>query len=221
MVSLATIRVLCRIFTMKYFPLCLLALIVTLPGCLRKKAATPSTVVATSKNVDKKGARKRVYDEELGAFVLEDDADFDVFNQPAENTKSVAEANDELAWEQIEAANEDVEVINFNYDSTEILPTEQPKIAKNASYIKQELAKKPQANVAVSGHSCKLAKSEMYNNNIAQRRAEKLAKEYQKQGVPATKIKAVGRGATQPVETRDGETFQKVNRRAETSVVVA
>lgn len=220
MVSLATIRVLCRIFIMKYFPLCLLALIVTLPGCLRrKKAATPTTVVAATKNVDKKGARKRVYDEELGAFVLEDDADFDVFNQPEEGKMAVAEANDELAWEQIEAANEDVEVINFNYDSTEILPSEQPKVAKNAAYIKQELAKKPQANVAVCGHSCKLAKSEMYNNNIAQRRAEKLAKEYQKQGVPAKKIKAVGRGATQPVETRDGETFQKVNRRAETSVI--
>lgn len=201
---------------MKHFSLCLLALVVLVPGCIRRTKKNDTIVVQTSKQGKKE--RKRVYDEELGAFVLEDDAEYDIFNQEPNGKAQSKEAADELAWEQLENASEQ-EIVRFDYDSAMIKQEELKKIEKNAQRLKEKLVKKPQATITVVGHSCKMAKSEIYNNNIAQRRAEKVAKAYQQFGIPAKNIKAVGRGATMPLDEAAGEEHQRVNRRVETAVM--
>lgn len=206
-----------EVLVMKYVSLCLLALVLVTPGCLRRKKTDKVSVHSDARQGKKE--RKRVYDEELGAFVLEDDAEYDIFNQEP-TTKEDAKRRDELAWEHLQQADEE-DVVRFGYDSTAVKPEEMPKIERNVARLKERLAQDPHATVTVVGHSCKITKSERYNDMIAQRRAENLAKEYRKRGIPAKNIKAVGRGATLLVDENPGEEHQKVNRRAETVIVRA
>ncbi|HJM69224.1 MAG TPA: OmpA family protein [Candidatus Babeliales bacterium] len=159
------------------------------------------------------------YDDQIGAFVLEDDADFDIFGDDATaETKQLQAEADQFAWQELEDFDqEDGHVVQFEYDSEEIQPSERHKVKKNAKEAKQAIS--AGATVLVEGHSCLISHTEVYNTALSQRRGENVAREYQKAGIPRKKMKVVGRGASKAICFDDDKQAQSVNRRAETKFV--
>lgn len=185
-----------------YLPILLL-----FSSCIKKKQQNSASSATTSKM----GSAK--FDGDVEEFVLEDDSDGNVF----ENNGSVDA--DALDLEDVTLDGSDNEVVQFEFDRTDVKPEEHSKIERNSEVVKKTLSKNPNAKVVVDGHSCKIAKSETYNYMISQERADKVANEYAKTGISKDKIKAVGHGDTVRLTNADGKKAQAINRRAETKVI--
>ncbi len=196
----------------------LLVLAVFLNGCIFKKKdrSARSAELGRSKNGE--------FVQAGGTYVFSDDADEfrleDEGNDPFSNGQDYLGDQDDFQWDNIVYDNDAGEVIQFDFDDTAIKPSEKSKISHNAELAKQELNSNPKSTVAVKGHSCKIAKSELYNHAVSQERAEHVAQEYTKKGVPREKISPVGYGATELLTDEDGRDAQSVNRRVETDFVV-
>ena len=203
---------------MKKYILVGILIMLGLGGCGKQQTAKgPSKHRAGE--VDNQSHRVSKYDEDIGAFVLEDDADFDIFGDDAgvagENQPS--QSGDPFSWHSLDDADcEDGQTVYFDYDSDELQPSERSKVRKNAKEAKQSIS--AGATVLIEGHSCLISHSEVYNTALSQRRAERIAKEYQKLGVPRKVMKVVGRGASKAVCFDDNKDAQSVNRRVETKL---
>ncbi len=82
----------------------------------------------------------------------------------------------------------------FEFDRTE-LRMPQPRLDEIASALKQN----PQINdVTITGHTDRLG-SDAYNQELSQRRAEKVKQYLAAKGVEPRRLEAVGRGESQPV----------------------
>lgn len=198
-----------------------LLLIILLPGCLNlkqkkraaKKLGTNEKIILTNK-------KNKKIDQEID-FILEDDlADTDPF-LVKNKTNNKLTAADEIAWEK--STDYDLEQhgkkVFFEYDKTNLRPSEELSIKENVSLIKNRLSKNPDLTVLVEGHSCLISKNEEYNHMISQERANKIAKAYQNRGIPAANIKSVGRGATEVISSIMTEEQQSQNRRVETIIL--
>lgn len=197
---------------MKKFALTLLIVGFGIPGCAKKKnkIVQPDKQTIVKNNYEKRKGTK-TFSEDAEEFILEDDAEFNVFE--SENGAQP----DSFSWEELdESEDEQVEIVQFDYDSTKIKDSERQKIQRNSKVIQEHLKGNDKAKVAVRGHSCKIAKNKDYNYAISQERAEKLKKAYEERGVPAEKVKAVGYGSSVLLTDKDGVDAQAVNRRAET-----
>lgn len=187
-------------------------LLCAFPACLKKKTALESTTEMTkSNNWQKTG--NATFDEDAQEFYLEDDSE-DVFDEK----KNSRMAND-LDLVELDLDEDNGEVVQFQFDKTEVRAEEAPKIERNAEHVKDVLKDNKNACVVVDGHSCKIAKSKSYNYMISQERANNVAKSYQEQGVTSDKIKCVGHGDSQPVTNAAGKEGQAPNRRVETHFV--
>lgn len=198
----------------KIFVLVLL-LSVAVPGCSKKKTIVNGK---TTKVQNVQGIKSgKTLSEDADEFVLEDEAGFNVFEDDSKKQVETDSKND-LSWDEL---NEDVdknERVQFGYDKSVIEPNEKAKITRNAKKIKSKLAKDANVKVVVKGHSCKIAKNKEYNYVLSQERAEKVRNEYEQEGVPASNLKSVGYGATNPLTDEDGMEAQAINRRAETVI---
>ena len=192
--------------------LILLSLLILTPGCLKKKVNALKNKVSTvfyGKNKHKFSA------EELDEFVLEIENDGDdMFN----STNSSQEDKD-FSWRELEP-DQEYDKVQFEFDSSEIRPSEAAKIRKNARQVKKELKGRTKTKVSVRGHSCKIAKNQDWNYVLSQERAQKVADVYKKEGIPADKIKAVGYGSSLLLTDAHGIEAQAPNRRVETVLVV-
>lgn len=186
-----------------YLPILLL-----FSSCIKKKQQNSASSATTSRAVGSANFENGVEE-----FILEDDSDGNVF----ENNGSVDA--DALDLEDVTLDGSDNEVVQFEFDRTDVSPEEHSKIDRNSEVVKKTLSKNPNAKVVVDGHSCKIAKSETYNYMISQERADKVANEYAKTGISKDKIKAVGHGDTVRLTNADGKKAQAINRRAETKVI--
>ncbi len=194
-------------------------LAVFLGGCFKKKVET-NPKQAHHKNKNASGE----FVQEGGTYIFSDDADEfaldeDSGDQFAENAGYVND-KDDFQWDNIVYDTDAGEVIQFDFDDTAVKPAEKAKIRHNVELAKQELQTNPKSRVAVKGHSCKIAKSELYNRAISQERAENVAKEYAKGGVPREKVSAVGFGASELLTDEDGREAQSPNRRVETDFII-
>lgn len=180
------------------------------PGCLKKQANNLKNKVS---NVFKGKDKNKFKSENLDEFVLEIEGDNDIFD-----TKSTTQEDKEFSWKEI-APDKEFGKVQFEFDSSEIRPSEKAKIKKNAAQIKKEIKGKDNAKVSVRGHSCKIAKNQEYNYVLSQERAQKVADQYKKEGIPADKIKAVGYGSSLLLTDEDGIEAQSPNRRSETVLI--
>lgn len=199
--------------TVKKFGFLVIIALVLITGC-GKRSSGPS--MADNAGMSHKMSK---YDESIGAFVLEDDSDFDLFGDQGPEAEQKKEAEiDQFAWQELEDLDqEEGHIVYFDYDSEDILPSERSKLKKNAKEAKQAVS--AGATVLVEGHSCLIAHSEVYNTALSQRRAERVAREYTRLGVPRGKMKVVGRGASRAVCFDEEREAQAVNRRVETKMV--
>ena len=192
---------------------------ICLSGCFKKKIDTKPK----QGNHEHKGISGE-FVQEGGTYVLSDDVDEfvldeDSIDQFADNQDPLAD-KDDFQWDHIVYDTDAGETIQFDFDETKVKPSEKNKIAHNVELVKQELETNPKSKVAVKGHACKIAKSEIYNHAISQARAEQVAKEYANSGVPREKMSAVGFGSSEPLTDEDGREAQAPNRRVETDFIL-
>jgi peptidoglycan-associated lipoprotein len=110
--------------------------------------------------------------------------------------------------------NEDAErfkadTIYFDFDSATIKPSEESKLQELASYFKN--------NTKVEGliiqGNCDKRGTEKYNLSLGERRALAAREYLANLGVNPQRLKTVTFGASRPVDTGDGESAWKKNRR--------
>lgn len=180
-----------------------------LPSCVRKKG---EKVAHKTHKYEEKG-RTGTYDEDLGAFVLEDEADYDLFEEATDKKGAKKEPiDDSWAWEELDEG-QPTEKIYFDFNESKIKKDQLPLIRYDADLAK--MACDDGAEVYVEGHSCLITRSQMYNQALSQRRANAVKKELVKFGVPQKCLKAVGHGTAFLITKADGKDAQAPNRRVE------
>lgn len=195
----------------KAFALILL-ISITLPACFRKKCniITTKKVTATSKN------QGQIFSEDADEFILEDDSNVNVFE--ADNQDQLSD--EDIALDELqEKPQECGKTIQFDYNSSTIRPEQKAKLNQNAKMLKNKLRNDKTAKIVCKGHSCKIAKNKEYNYTLSQERAHKIAKIYEKEGISANQIKAVGFGDSNRITESEGIEGQAPNRRVETELL--
>jgi outer membrane protein OmpA-like peptidoglycan-associated protein len=90
--------------------------------------------------------------------------------------------------------------------------------AQNLHYLAASLEKYPNTDLLIVGHTDAVGTGE-YNQSLSQRRAAAAANFLASQGVILTRLRAVGRGETEPIATNDTEAGRQLNRRVEIAIV--
>lgn len=212
---------------MKKLLILMLLSIALVPGCGKKKIqeVKPKPTVVQVEDPKEREKNKTSIDE-ADEFVLEEDekeniADktgVNVFEEQKEQKPSSEEMKQDASWAELDVDenSQKTDVIQFDFDKSNVKPSEDEKITKNVKMIKEKLAENKDAKVVVEGHSCKIAKNEDHNYALSQERAAKVKRIYVKRGVPSEKIKAVGMGTSKLLTNAEGREAQSINRRVET-----
>ena len=209
---------------MKKYPILAVLLLFIMPGCFNKKAVKSVEHQVEQSEPAQELVKGYTVSGDADEFVLEEDIDQDIFDDSAESGANVAAAevsgnNSDFDTDDIAYDNQSLDPIQFDFDSGKIRPTEVNKISNNARILKNELDADANLRVIVKGHACKIAKCELHNRAVSQKRAYNVANEYIKQGVPKKSISTIGFGASQLLTNEDGMEAQSINRRAETELV--
>lgn len=189
---------------MKNRLLLVFAALVLVPGCGNKKK---NTADATARDYKATGS-KSVFDEDVEAFVLEDDQ-----NPFASGTNdSVKLAEDGSLWNPSDRQG-DFEAIYFDFNRFNIRPDQKAVLDRNTDKIKTETD--AGKTVMLEGHACTAGGSAKYNMTLSEKRAQ-TAKDYlTKKGISAHSLKTVGRGSEMCKIVGGNEEQQAPNRRVE------
>lgn len=101
----------------------------------------------------------------------------------------------------------------FGFDSAEL----QSAARENLSKLSSSLKSYPDSDVLILGHTDSSG-SDSYNQTLSERRAN-AAKDYMVSlGISANRIKSVGKGEAEPIETNDTDAGRESNRRIEVAI---
>ena len=100
--------------------------------------------------------------------------------------------------------------VSFDFDSAAIKPAFRPTLDKVAEVIKRY----DRTVVHIIGHTDSIG-SEAYNQALSERRARSVMEYFISQGVDASRLRAEGRGETEPRASNDTEAGRQLNRRVE------
>ncbi len=101
----------------------------------------------------------------------------------------------------------------FDFDSDVVKPT----AAQNLRSLAQSLDKYPNTDVLIVGHTDATG-SDSYNMSLSERRAQSAQLFLVREGVNNSRLRATGRGETEPIASNDTETGQAQNRRVEIAI---
>lgn len=90
--------------------------------------------------------------------------------------------------------------------------------AQNLGNLAASLNKYPNTDLLIVGHTDAVGTGD-YNQGLSQRRATAAANYLASQGVGAARLRALGRGETEPLATNDTEAGRQLNRRVEIAIV--
>lgn len=213
---------------MKKFIVCCLLLSIAVPACVHKKGDHKGLDKTKTHVKDANIGQAPTYDEEVGAFVLEDDVDHDLFDSASDAKKKTTvkkeavtqsgDLDDSWAWQELDEE-QPTEVIHFDYDHADIRKDQEQLVRYDARLAK--LACEDGATIVIEGHSCLITRSQIYNQALSQRRADTIKREFVRLGVPAKCLKAVGRGTSMVITRADGKQAQAPNRRVEVKFIYA
>ncbi len=177
----------------KSFLFALIIAAITIGGCGGGKKAQPDeTSKSRAKNYELKTAQSSVFDEDIEAFVLEEDDMFGGFKDEASLVQNSTQGLP-FTWENAhEDGKESFKTVYFDYDSSRIPPTEVEKMSENKS--KAQEVTQAGKTVVCKGKACKYRGTETYNLALSDQRAQSVARELKEQGVPSAHIKAFGVG---------------------------
>ncbi|MHB1863668.1 MAG: OmpA family protein [Gemmatimonadaceae bacterium] len=88
---------------------------------------------------------------------------------------------------------------------------------QNLRALAASLEKYPNTDLLIVGHTDAVGTSE-YNQALSERRATAAAKYLEAQGVASGRLRAVGRGETEPIASNDTEAGRQLNRRVEIAI---
>jgi outer membrane protein OmpA-like peptidoglycan-associated protein len=103
--------------------------------------------------------------------------------------------------------------ILFPFNSTEILPDGRTNLQQLAT----SLEKYPNSDILIVGHTDSVG-TDAYNLDLSQRRATAASTLLQSLGVPASRLHAVGKGESEPIQPNDTEAGRAQNRRVEVAI---
>jgi outer membrane protein OmpA-like peptidoglycan-associated protein len=103
--------------------------------------------------------------------------------------------------------------ILFPFNSTEILPDGRT----NLQQLANSLEKYPNSDILIVGHTDSVG-TDAYNQDLSQRRALAASSLLQTLGVPASRLHAVGKGESEPIQPNDTEAGRAQNRRVEVAI---
>ncbi len=104
----------------------------------------------------------------------------------------------------------DLEMIHFEFDKSEIHPTMQPILDRNAEWILQH----PGIQVQIEGHADERGTIE-YNLALGQRRAEAVREYLAAKGVDPNSLHTISYGKERPIAFGQTEEDHALNRRAQ------
>ena len=210
----------------KYIIAVLLLCSIALSGCWKKKQksaakgkkvayAEPSIPLARGKGVPSRELKE--LNEELEAFVLEDDGEIirvgsksgNIQLADAESTKQAP-----LSWQEDESATKEFKNVYFDFDRHELRSDQNVSVEYDVQRAKH--ATEEGKTVCVSGH-CDAIGTGAYNLALSEKRANVMKDRLIEQGIPENKVKAVGFGKERLVENVSGKC--QANRRDEIEVV--
>jgi outer membrane protein OmpA-like peptidoglycan-associated protein len=118
----------------------------------------------------------------------------------------------------VERVGEGIEVtfasgILYPFNSTEILPAGR----SNLQELANSLNKYPNSDILIVGHTDSVG-TDAYNQDLSQRRAAAASAYLQSLGVPATRLRIMGKGESEPVQSNDTEAGRAQNRRVEIAI---
>ena len=101
------------------------------------------------------------------------------------------------------------EVIEFDFDSSELRSSEYGAVRRIADFMRQH----PEAEAVIEGHTDAMG-TDRYNQRLSQERAQSvLDRMVDVEGIAAGRINATGYGETQPIADNDTEDGRQRNRR--------
>jgi outer membrane protein OmpA-like peptidoglycan-associated protein len=212
---------------MKKIVLCIVLAALFVPACVRKKDKIVKPVQKVQMHAEDL-SKGTTYDEDVGAFVLEDDANRDIFAEAHDvhkgevehvlpsPTQQQGDLDDAWAWQELDEE-QPTQVIHFDYDSAVIRPDQDTIVRYNAQLAKA--ACEDGARIVIEGHSCLITRSQIYNQALSQRRADAIKRRFVELGVPGKYVKAVGRGTSCLITHDEGKEGQAPNRRVEVKFI--
>jgi outer membrane protein OmpA-like peptidoglycan-associated protein len=102
----------------------------------------------------------------------------------------------------------------YGFDSDAVLAT----AGENLRNLSASLNKYPNTDLMIVGHTDATG-SDSYNQGLSERRARSAAAYLARQGVSASRIRALGRGESEPIESNDSDAGRAANRRIEIAIV--
>jgi peptidoglycan-associated lipoprotein len=148
-------------------------------------------------------AKSSFFDEEVEAFVLEDEL---------KNGSQAVAKNDEVSW-VAETDAKGFKPIYFDFDRYGVRADQQEQVESDVKQAKKIVAKGEK--VVVEGHACHSAGSKSYNLLISEQRAQEIARRLESEGIAANRVTVVGRGTEMPVILGGDKNAQAPNRRVE------
>lgn len=103
-----------------------------------------------------------------------------------------------------------LEGVHFNFDSATL--TSEAKSILNS--VASTISTHPSQNIVIEGHTDSTG-SDSYNLDLSQRRAESVMNYLTSKGVSSSRLRAVGRGESDPVASNSDAAGRKMNRRVE------
>ena len=101
----------------------------------------------------------------------------------------------------------------YDFDSDVIKPT----AAQNLRTLAQSLDKYPNTDILIVGHTDATG-SDNYNQSLSERRAQSAQLFLVREGVSNSRLRATGRGESEPIASNDTESGQAQNRRVEIAI---
>lgn len=101
----------------------------------------------------------------------------------------------------------------YDFDSDAVKPT----AAENLRNLAASLNKYPNTDLLIVGHTDDVG-SDSYNQGLSERRARAAANYLASQGVNPSRLRAVGRGESEPIAPNDSDAGRQQNRRVEVAI---
>ena len=189
------------------------ALLAGISGCRRKKSPEGMGILQVNQDIQETKQVKSLFVDDVDAFVFEEDAN-PFSSEGTTSGLSIVAIENGYTTESHKFA---FKSIYFDFDQYALRQDQKDSLQMNLVKIKDAIAQG--YTVVIEGHSCKFAGSSVYNMMLSEKRAKAVASYFIKQGIPAAKIKVVGRGNEMCIVAEGDRDAQAPNRRVEIHII--
>lgn len=159
---------------------------------------------------NKMDQQKKALEQQLGALQSQTDANTAAINKNAQDIQDIKV--------QMVKDRNDLDAIKLVLGDAVLFPTGKSTLSQAAdaalSRIAYNLKQFPDTDITVVGYTDNTG-SEQLNQTLSEQRAESVVNYLESQGVPASRLKAVGKGESDPIASNSTAAGRAQNRRVE------